>query len=99
MGISLDGSIKMTKDLEQRMKKLGIYDNSFYNLEHIEREGKHFVSACQHWTWDFWLGEGESLDEALKKLKVVVNMYSKDFEKFRTKYTIPVNEIEKSRRK
>jgi hypothetical protein len=99
VAISLAESIKMTRELEQRMKELGIYSNSLYNLDHIERDGKHIISACQHWSWDFLVGEGKTLDEALKSLKVVVNMYDKKFEDFRVKYTIPVIEIVASRKR
>jgi hypothetical protein len=77
------------KRLEARMKELGVWSNINYNLTHYERDGKHLVTAAQHWTWEFCIGEGNTLDEALINLKPVVNMYNhSEFKKIKEKYNI-----------
>lgn len=80
-----DHPIKVTEDenpLITRMKELGIWRKDYYNLTNYEKDGKYLVTAQQHWTRDFMIGEGDSLEEALKDLKFAINMYDKEFRSF-----------------
>jgi hypothetical protein len=62
--------------------------DSLYNIEHHVKDGVHIVTAAQHYSWDFLVGKGSTIEDALKDLQVVVNMYDPEYAEIKVNYLL-----------
>lgn len=75
---NLLNSIKLEEYIKQNSS---INTNHYYNFEMRQNENKYVFSMMAHYTWDFYIGEGKTINEAIQNAKVVINCYDKDFSK------------------
>ena len=93
--ITREEANKREKEIVERMKALesdsylrrSLYSIT-YKMMNGSKRGKVFVvSALQHNTWDFFVGIGKTLDEAIRDLKPKVNCYSKEYQAMAEKFS------------
>jgi len=48
----------------------------YYGFALRQNNDKYYFSMVGHHTYDFWLGEGRTIEDAVKNVKVVTNCYN-----------------------
>lgn len=48
---------------------------SYYGFDLRKDGNTYYFSMVGHYTWDFWLGEGKTIEDAVRNVKVVTNCY------------------------
>ena len=57
--------------------------SNLYNVDYFLEGETCIVTSCQHNTWNFIVGKGETIHEAIKNMEVKINMYDDNFQEYR----------------
>ena len=58
--------------------------SNLYNVDYFLEGETKIVTACQHYTWNFIAGKGETIHEAIENMEVKINMYDDDFQEYKS---------------
>lgn len=75
-----EDDLLLEDEIAEYIKDVGKDPKQLYGMVHVEREGEHVIAAYQHHTFDFLVGKGDTITEAVDRMKVVCNMYDPFFE-------------------
>jgi len=76
-------SSKETDNLKNYIIKNKLIDSIeiYFNYE-LRYSNEEYVYTMVHgWSWDFYIGKGKTVDDAIKNARVFINCYDKGFDK------------------